>query len=109
VYMFGDLYQAGIGTCTVDDIAVSVLAEVISRPAGRNAFLIDAGSFALSKDMATASLPPALQAGYGWVCDIDGRLLRGLKVERVWQEHGRVVSEQPLAPEAFPVGTRLRV
>lgn len=109
VYMFGDLYQAGIGTCTVNDIAVSVLAEVISRPAGRNAFLIDAGSFALSKDLATASLPPALQAGYGWLCDLDGRLLPGLKVERVWQEHGRVVSAQPLAPDAFPVGTRLRV
>ncbi len=109
VYMFGDLYQVGIGTCTLDDIAVSVLAEVIGRPAGRNAFLIDAGSFALSKDLATASLPAARQAGYGWLCDLDGRLLPGLKVERVWQEHGRVVSASPLAPAAFPVGTRLRV
>jgi len=109
VYMFGDLFQAGIGTCALDDIAVSVLTEVISRPAGRDAFLIDAGAFALSKDLATASLPPAQQAGYGWLCDLDGRLLRGLKVARVWQEHGRVVSDRPLAPDAFPVGTRLRV
>jgi D-serine deaminase-like pyridoxal phosphate-dependent protein len=109
VYMFGDLFQAGIGTCKVDDIAASVLTEVIGRPAGRNALLIDAGAFALSKDMATAGLPPALQAGYGWVCDLDGRLLAGLKVARVWQEHGMIVSDQPLPPEIFPVGRRLRI
>ncbi len=109
VYMFGDLFQAGIGTCTIDDLAVSVLTEVISRSKERNTFLIDAGAFALSKDISTASLPLALQADYGWICDLDGRLLPGLKVERVWQEHGLVVSERPLAPEAFPVGTRLRV
>jgi len=109
VYMFGDLFQAGIGTCALDDIAVSVLTEVIGRPAGRDAFIVDAGAFALSKDISTASLPPAQQAGYGWLCDLDGRLLPGLKIERVWQEHGLVVSDRPLAPEAFPVGTRLRV
>ena len=109
VYMFGDLFQAGIGTCAIDDLAVSVLTEVISRSADRNTFVIDAGAFALSKDISTASLPPALQAGYGWLCDLDGRLLPGLKIDRVWQEHGLVVSDHPLAADAFPVGTRLRV
>ncbi len=109
VYMFGDLFQAGIGTCALDDLAASVLTEVISRSVDRNTFLIDAGAFALSKDISTASLQPALQAGYGWLCDLDGRLLPGLKVERVWQEHGLVVSDRPLAADAFPVGARLRV
>lgn len=109
VYMFGDLFQAGIGTCAVEDIAVTVLTEIISRQSGRDAFVVDAGAFALSKDISTASLPPAQQAGYGWLCDLDGRLLPGLKIERVWQEHGLVVSDRPLAPDAFPVGTRLRV
>lgn len=109
VYMFGDLFQAGIGTCALDDLAVSVLTEVIGRPAGRDAFLIDAGAFALSKDTATASLPPARQAGFGWVCDLDGRRLPGLRVERVWQEHGLVVSERPLGAGEFPIGTRLRI
>src|SRR6185295_11951036 len=72
-------------------------------------FLIDAGAFALSKDLATASLPPAQQARFGLVCDLDGRLLPGLRVERVWQEHGLVSSATPLAADAFPVGTRLRI
>jgi D-serine deaminase-like pyridoxal phosphate-dependent protein len=109
VYMFGDLFQAGIGTCEIDEIAVSVLTEVISRSVERNTFLIDAGAFALSKDSSTASLPPARQAGYGWLGDVDGRLIPGLKVERVWQEHGLVVSDRPLPAGAFPVGARLRV
>lgn len=110
VYMFGDVYQAAIGSCTLDDIAVSVLAEVIGRPAHRpNEFLIDAGAFALSKDISTAKLGPEKNAGYGLVCDLDGELLPGLRVENTWQEHGLVVSPTPLAPDAFRIGTRVRI
>jgi D-serine deaminase-like pyridoxal phosphate-dependent protein len=110
VYMFWDCYQAGIGACRYDEIALSVLAEVIGRPAHRpNEFLIDAGSFALSKDTATAALPPEQNAGYGFVCDLDGQLLPGLRVTRTWQEHGLVVSDHPLAPDAFPIGSRVRI
>lgn len=110
VYMFWDCYQAGIGACRYDDIALSVLAEVIGRPAHRpNEFLIDAGSFALSKDTATAALPPEQNAGYGFVCDLDGQLLPGLRVTRTWQEHGLVVSDHPLASDAFPIGSRVRI
>lgn len=109
VYMFWDLMQAGIGACTRDDLALSVLAEVIGRPSGRSEFLIDAGAFALSKDISTSALPPEGQAGYGLVCDLDGRLLPDLMVKRVWQEHGLVVSSRPLGPDAFPIGTRVRI
>lgn len=109
VYMFWDLMQAGLNACALDDLALSVLTEVIGRQPGRNEFLIDAGALALSKDRMTASLPPPLQAEFGWVCDLDGRLLPGLKVLKTWQEHGLVVSETELPKDAFPVGTRLRI
>lgn len=110
VYMFWDLYQAGLGLCSVDDIALTVLAEVIGRPADRpNEFLIDAGAFALSKDSSTAALPPEKHAGYGWLCDLDGRFLPGLRVARTWQEHGLVVSDTPLPAGSFPIGSRVRV
>lgn len=110
VYMFWDCYQAGIGACRYDDIALSVLAEVIGRPAHRpNEFLIDAGAFALSKDAATSILPPAQNAGFGFVCDLDGQRLPGLRVAKTWQEHGLVVSDTPLAPDAFPIGSRVRI
>jgi len=109
VYMFWDLFQAGIGACELGDLALSVLTEVIGRPEGRDEFLIDAGAFALSKDLSTAALPLERRADYGWVCDLDGTLLPDLRVARVWQEHGLVVSARPLAPDSFPVGTRVRI
>jgi D-serine deaminase-like pyridoxal phosphate-dependent protein len=110
VYMFWDCYQAGIGACGYEDIALSVLAEVIGRPAHRpNEFLIDAAAFALSKDTATAALPAEKNAGFGFVCDLDGRRLPGLRVAKTWQEHGLVVSDAPLAPDAFPIGSRVRI
>ena len=110
VYMFWDAYQAAIGACTHEDIALSVLAEVIGRPAHRpNEFLIDAGAFALSKDISTAKLGPEKNAGYGLVCDADGNLQPGLRVTKVWQEHGLVVSPAPLPADAFRIGSRVRI
>ena len=110
VYMFWDLYQAGIGACEPDDLALSVLAEVIGRPAHRpREFLIDAGAFALSKDRATAALGAEKDAGFGLVCTLDGEIVPGLRVARVWQEHGLVVSETDLPPDAFPIGGRVRI
>lgn len=107
VYMFGDLMQSAIGTCGVDDIAVSVLASVIGVYPERNQVLIDAGSLALSADRSAASVLP--DTGYGWVTDMEGRRLDGLFVERMHQEHGFVTAKAPLPFEKLEVGTRLRI
>lgn len=110
VYMFWDAFQAGIGACSLDDVALTVLAEVIGRPADRpNEFLIDAGAFALSKDTSTAALAPEKMAGYGFVCDVDGVLQPDLRVQKVWQEHGLVVSATPLPADKFRIGDRVRI
>ena len=53
VYMFQDLFQAAIGSCTREDIAVTVLASVIGIDKAGNKFLVDAGALALSKDRST--------------------------------------------------------
>ena len=55
VYMFGDLFQAEIGTHGLDAIAVTVLTSVIGRRPGR--LLVDAGGLALSKDHSTEAAP----------------------------------------------------
>lgn len=110
VYMFWDAFQAGIGACGLEDVALTVLAEVIGRPSARpNEFLVDAGAFALSKDISTAALGAEKDAGYGLVCDLDGRVLPGLRVTRVWQEHGLVRAPAPLDPARFRVGDRVRI
>ncbi|GMQ90446.1 MAG: DSD1 family PLP-dependent enzyme [Gammaproteobacteria bacterium] len=108
VYMFCDLFQAGIGVCRIEDIAVSVLASVIGHRRADNILLIDAGALALSKDRSTAEL--RRDCGYGLLCDADtGEALSGLRVHAVNQEHGFVTSDQPVPFNALPIGAKVRV
>ena len=108
VYMFSDLFQAGIGTCGIDDIALSVLASVIGHRTNDNALVLDAGALALSKDRSTEKLED--DCGFGLVCDaVTGRPMGDLKVDRVHQEHGMVHSNAPLPFAALPVGALVRV
>ncbi len=104
VYMFGDLFQAEIGTHGMDDIAVTVLASVIGRRPGQ--ILIDAGGLALSKDRSTADAPR--DWGYGRVLDVSGAILGGSLVRRAYQEHGVVELDPTSAPD-LPIGARVRV
>jgi len=106
VYMFGDLFQAQLGTHSPEAIAVTVLTSVIGRNAARNTLLLDAGALALSKDRSTAAAPRDF--GYGGVLDIDGRPTLGEAIiARAYQEHGEVQSPTPLP--MLPIGARLRV
>lgn len=101
VFVFGDTFQAGIGTCRLEDMACSVLTTVIGvRPDG---YVIDAGALALSLDRSTA----VTDHGYGMVADSDANPLPGWRVDRLTQEHG-IVSPGP-AGGRLRLGTRLRV
>ncbi|HEY6434935.1 MAG TPA: alanine racemase [Acetobacteraceae bacterium] len=105
VYMFGDLFQAEIGTHGVEDIAVTVLASVIGHRPGR--LLVDAGGLALSKDRSTESAPK--DYGFGLVLDMQGRRSYGEAiVRRAYQEHG-VVEIDPARPIDLPVGAKVRI
>ncbi|HEY6048393.1 MAG TPA: alanine racemase, partial [Sphingomicrobium sp.] len=77
VYAFGDLVQAELGTCAIDDVAIRVLASVIGHNRQHGRVLIDAGFLALSRDRSTAELP--VDWGYGAVCDpATGELIDGV-------------------------------
>ena len=89
VYMFGDLFQAGIHTHGLDDIAMTVLASVIGRRPDEHRFLVDAGGMALSKDRSTAAGP--VDWGFGRVLGVDGSdRFGGATVVSAYQEHGVV-------------------
>ncbi|MCC7428756.1 MAG: alanine racemase [Alphaproteobacteria bacterium] len=108
VYMFGDLFQAEIGSNALEDIALSVLSSVIGRRAEENRFLIDAGALALSKDRSTEATPH--DRGFGLVRDLLGRPAYGeAKVLRANQEHGIVAAAGPLDFAGLPIGARVRV
>jgi D-serine deaminase-like pyridoxal phosphate-dependent protein len=105
VYMFGDLFQAEIGTHAPEAIALTVLASVIGRRPGR--LLVDAGGLALSKDRSTADVPK--DYAFGLVLDLAGRRSHGdATVRRAYQEHG-VVEADPAYPLDLPVGAKLRI
>ena len=109
VYAFGDLVQAELGTCRIEDIAISVLASIIghNRPHGR--VLVDSGFLALSRDRGTADFP--IDWGYGAVCDAaSGELIEGIRVESANQEHGMITAVSGgLDWSRFPIGGRVRI
>lgn len=109
VYAFGDLVQAELGTCTIDDIAISVLASVIGHNRHHGRVLIDAGFLALSRDRGTADLP--IDWGYGAVADpVTGTVFKDVVVSSTNQEHGIITSRSgPIDFNRFPVGSRVKV
>lgn len=108
VYAFGDLVQAELGTCGIDDIAISVLASVIGHSREHGRVLVDAGFLALSRDRGTADFPD--DWGYGAVCDASGALIEGVRVESTNQEHGIITAASgEIDWSQFPIGGRVRI
>ncbi|MGH9907066.1 MAG: alanine racemase [Pyrinomonadaceae bacterium] len=104
-YIFFDAFQAAIGSCGIEDCALTVLAAVVHRDLKRNKLVIDAGAIALSKDRGAVEFDPT--CGYGRVLDIEGADL-GLNVTSLSQEHGEILS-QNCDIDRLKVGTRVRV
>jgi D-serine deaminase-like pyridoxal phosphate-dependent protein len=109
VYLAGDMYQAALGSMQLDDVALGVIASVISHRRERRLLVIDAGGLALSKDRSTAQLT-GRDAGFGLVTDLSGRPVFGaLHVRGVHQEHGEIHGVSDAQFDALPIGARLRV
>lgn len=109
VHVFQDLVQAGLGVCRIEDIAISVLAEVIGHRRNPDQVVIDAGWMALSRDRGTADQP--IDQGYGVVCNERGEVIDDVIVLATNQEHGIAGfrDQRSLDLDDFPVGTRLRI
>jgi D-serine deaminase-like pyridoxal phosphate-dependent protein len=83
-----------LGTCAVEDCALTVLATVVSVP-GSDRAVVDAGSKTLSSD----PLRPK-PGGYGRVLGHASRL------EKLSEEHGVIAVAEG---DAFRVGDRVRI
>jgi D-serine deaminase-like pyridoxal phosphate-dependent protein len=109
VYMFFDLVMHGVGVCTTDDIAISVLATVIGTKPEKSWILVDAGWMALSRDRGTAA--QRVDQGYGLVCDVAGKIYPDLIVSQASQEHG-ILAIRPGSAHALPdlpIGAKVRI
>lgn len=109
VFMIGDLFQAGVGSVVIDDIALTVLATVIGHQRAKGWIITDAGWMALSRDRGTAR--QKLDQGYGLVCDLAGRPYGDVIVTDANQEHGIVAirAGSSAALPDLPVGSRVRI
>ena len=93
-YVFGDWQQVSNGAMALDNVAVSVMATVISVPSA-DRFVLDCGAKILSKDR------PAWVEGYGHLPQMPGAA-----IERLYDNHA-VVSTGADRPPL--VGEQLRV
>jgi D-serine deaminase-like pyridoxal phosphate-dependent protein len=93
-YVYHDASQVSLGTCGLEQCALTVLATVVSVPAPGRAVL-DAGSKTLSSDPLR---PRAV--GFGWVLGTKSRLAR------LSEEHGVV---DVADGDSFRVGQKVRV
>src|SRR5205814_2855704 len=89
-YIFYDRTMVLIGCCEPRDVAVSVLATVVSHQPGASHFVVDAGALSLSKDLGPGHL--GLETAFGAVKDH-----LELTVASVSQEHGVVRAAAPPA------------
>jgi len=103
VYVFGDRQQVQLGAMQVQDLALSVLATVVSRPApGR--WVLDTGSKTLSSDRGAHGTEGV--RGYGTVRALDAhRPSEGGPLPFVTPMEARTPSAA--AADAAPVLTRL--
>ncbi len=97
-FVFYDVMQSQIGSCTTNDIAVAVICPVVDISQDRREAVIHCGAVHLSKDSIK------LQNGetsFGMVCSFDGKNwgkpFEDLYVKSLSQEHG-VIS----FPNEFP-------
>lgn len=83
-FVFYDVMQSEIGSCSIEDIAVSVACPIISIKKERGEVLIYGGAVHLSKDYDDVY-------GFGRVVAINDsgwEVIKGAKVSRLSQEHG---------------------
>ena len=101
-YALFDGFQAAIGSCGSNQVAVSVLGTVIAAHPDRA--ILDLGALAMSKDPGPTHVDP--HCGFGRVLDADGSPLDGVHLVGLSQEHGKLRGD---GVGALKVGQRVRV
>jgi D-serine deaminase-like pyridoxal phosphate-dependent protein len=108
-YVFFDLVMTGIGVCTPDNIAISVVTTVIGHRPEKGWIITDGGWMATSRDLGTSTQP--IDQRYGIVADLDRTPYPDLLMIDASQEHG-ILAIRPgsaVSLPDLPIGTRVRI
>jgi D-serine deaminase-like pyridoxal phosphate-dependent protein len=96
-YVYQDRATVAAGVASLDEVALHVIATVVSRPTADRA-VIDAGSKTLSSDLVA----PSAGEGYGLLVDLPGAV-----IVRLNEEHGVIdLSRATRRPE---IGDHVRI
>lgn len=98
-YALYDRTQVHIGSCELEDVAVTVLATVVSTHADADRSVVDAGALALSVDPGPEDARATMGRIFG---DYGRRELRDAHLVSLSQEHGIVRG-------TLPYGERVRI
>ncbi len=93
-YVFFDGIQVELGSCRVEECALTVLTSVVSRSSGHA--IVDAGALALSKDAGLDRPGAAPRYGTAFADYDRGRLDPELHLTGLSQEHGRLSVPRPV-------------
>ena len=102
-YTFLDLLPIKVGVVQHEDVALSVLATVISKNA--NFFITDAGSKALTSDTGGHGMANAQGFGMAYPCDRYLSPEHGLVVVGLSEEHGKIAR----AEYDLEIGAQVRI
>ncbi len=93
-FVFYDLMQTTIGSCSINNIAIALICPVIDVYPERGEAIIHGGAVHLSKDYITL---PDQTKSFGLICPFDGKSwdqpYEGLWLKSISQEHGVVASK----------------
>ncbi len=108
-YVFHDRTQLALGSCTVEDCALTVMATVISHQPGSNQVVRDAGALALSQDPGPIHLD--LTPNFGAIVSDrkNMSLYTSFQVVSMSQEHGIIKGQSAADVGSLPVGCRVSI
>lgn len=91
-FVYYDLMQSQIGSCTIEDIAVALACPVVAKHMSRNEIVVYGGAVHLSKDRINVGErdiygQPVIFHEDSW------EMLKGTWVDRLSQEHGILKAE----------------
>jgi D-serine deaminase-like pyridoxal phosphate-dependent protein len=109
-YAFYDYTQVMLGSCSVADCALTVLASVVSHQPGASHFVIDAGALALSKDPGPLHISNDMDMGIIYEDYDRKRLQAHVHFKTLSQEHGKVlIAENSELRGHYKVGDKVRI
>jgi len=94
-FVFYDLTQASIGSCSVENIAVALICPIVDVYPERGEAIIKSGGVHLSKD--SLFLPDGSKS-FGTVCNFNGETwgnpIDGMYIKSISQEHGVITCKK---------------